>query len=333
MVPPAAAEAPERPAPLLLSDTGIETDLIFHQGVELPLFAAFVVADRDGGRELLERWHREHAAVAAAHGLGVSLDAVTWRASSDWGDLLGYDARQLDRVNHAMVRQLHDIRTDLAAGPQPASPVLVGAVVGPRGDGYQPTDRMSVEEAAAYHTPQLRSLLDAGVDRVSAMTIGYADEAAGIACAAADLDLPVVLGLTVETDGRLPDGTALGAAIAAVDRRTDRSAQGFMVNCAHPDHIAAALDAGLDTRLDTGPDAEPDDGAWTGRLVALRPNASRRSHAELDEAPDLDDGDAEELGAQVAALRRRLPSVTLVGGCCGTDLRHARAIAAAVTTG
>jgi S-methylmethionine-dependent homocysteine/selenocysteine methylase len=312
------------PSALLLTDSGVETDLIFHQGVDLPLFAAFVVADSDEGRERLDRWHREHAAAATAHGLGISLDAVTWRASSDWGDQLGYDAEQLDRVNHELVQQLHDLRTDLKSSGA-TTPVLVGGVVGPRGDGYRPAERMSVEEAAAYHTPQLRSLLDAGVDRVSAMTIPYADEAAGIASAAGRLGLPVILGLTVETDGRLPDGTALADAVATVDRRTDGSAAGFMVNCAHPEHIAAALDA-----------VQPEDtenSSWTQRVVALRPNASRRSHAELDEAPELDEGDPAELAAQLAELVHRLPAVTLVGGCCGTDVRHARAIAAAVTSG
>jgi S-methylmethionine-dependent homocysteine/selenocysteine methylase len=107
----------------------------------------------------------------------------------------------------------------------------------------------------------------------------------------------------------------LGDAISSVDARTDGQAAGFIVNCAHPDHIAPALEAA---------------GDWLSRLVGVRPNASRRSHAELDESPDLDDGDPVELAGQVVALRRTVPSIALVGGCCGTDVRHARAIAAAV---
>jgi S-methylmethionine-dependent homocysteine/selenocysteine methylase len=311
----ATATAQERPGPAMLSDTGVETDLIFHQGVDLPLFAAFVLADRPGGLDRLERWHRDHAAAAIAHGLGVSLDAVTWRASSDWGEQLGYDESGLDRVNHDLVQQLHEIRSDLDAG---GLPILVGGILGPRSDGYQPAFLMTADEAAAYHTPQVRSLVDSGVDRVSAMTLGYVDEAVGIADAARDLGVPVILGFTLETDGTLPDGSSLRAATAEVDERTDGSAAGFMVNCAHPEHIEPALG---------------DDRGWTDRLVGLRPNASRRSHAELDEAPDLDDGDPDELAGQVAALRDRFPSIGLVGGCCGTDVRHAWAIAAAVGTG
>ena len=300
---------------MLLTDTGIETDLIFHQDVDLPLFAAFVLADDPRGRELLERWHREHAATAVQHGLGVSLDTATWRASSDWGDQLGYDADALDRVNADLIGMLQEIRTDLDAGDRP---VLVGGTLGPRSDGYQPTLVMSAQEARSYHTPQLRTFVAAGADRTCVLTLGYVDEAVGIAHAATDLDLPMMIGFTVETDGRLPDGTQLADAIAEVDRRTDASTAGFIVNCAHPDHIAPAL-------------VRP--GPWIDRLIGLRPNASRRSHAELDEAPDLDDGDPAELGHQVAQLVRDHPAITLVGGCCGTDIRHARAIAAAVSPG
>jgi homocysteine S-methyltransferase len=280
--------------------------------VDLPLFAAFLLADDPDRRHLISRWHREHAAAATDHGLGVALDTATWRASSNWGDQLGYDAAALDRVNRDLVRLLQEIRAELDAGDQP---VVVGGTLGPRSDGYSPTLLMSADEAAAYHTPQIRSFVDAGADRVTALTLGYVDEAVGIARAATDLGLPTLLGFTLETDGRLPDGTRLGDAVESVDAQTEGRAAGFVVNCAHPDHIAPALDGA---------------GPWTTRLIGVRPNASRRSHAELDEAPDLDDGDPVELGTQVAALRRELPSIALVGGCCGTDVRHARAIAAAV---
>jgi homocysteine S-methyltransferase len=303
---------PELAGQLMLADTGIETDLIFNQGVDLPLFAAFVLADSEDGRNRLRLWHRGHADAALANGLGVSLDAATWRASSDWGHRLGYDAAALDRVNRVAIQLLHELRDALDAGDRP---VRVGGTVGPRSDGYHPTLVMSADEAADYHNAQLRSFVSAGADRACVLTLGYVDEAVGIARAAADLELPVFLGFTVETDGRLPDGTTLRRAVEQVDAQTEGSAVGYVVNCAHPDHIAPALG-------DAGP--------WLDRLVGVRPNASRRSHAELDEAPDLDDGDPAELGQQVAELRARQPTLNLVGGCCGTDLRHARSIAAAV---
>src|SRR5205085_9437587 len=130
-----------------LTDTGIETDLIFHQGIDLPLFAAFVLADQPSGRATLERWHRDHATAAVDHGLGASLDAATWRASSDWGAQLGYDTAALDRVNQDLVAMLHTIRAELG----PDCTARVGGTLGPRSDGYHPTLLMSAEEAADYH--------------------------------------------------------------------------------------------------------------------------------------------------------------------------------------
>jgi len=294
---PTTAAVPELDGEVLLTDSGVETDLIFNKGVDLPLFASFVLADDARGRDLLTSWHREHADAAIAQGLGVSLDSATWRASSDWGALLGYDAAALDRVNRELVAMLHDIRDGLDAG---ARPVRVGGTLGPRSDGYHPTLVMSAEEAEEYHAPQLRSFASAGAERATVLTLGYVDEAVGIAAAANDVGLPLLVGFTVETDGTLPDGTPLGAAIATVDARTGSSVAGFVVNCAHPDHVAPAVEDG---------------GAWVDRVVGFRPNASRRSHAELDEAPDLDAGDPVELGRQVAGLRRAHPSINLVGGC------------------
>jgi homocysteine S-methyltransferase len=304
---------PELSGELMLSDTGLETELIFHQGVDLPLFAAFVVSETPEGRDRIIQWTRDHADIAIQNGLGVALGSETWRASSDWGDQLGYDAARLDQVNQRSIEMLREIAGDLDAGDLP---VRLGGTLGPRSDGYQPTLMMTAEQAQAYHLPQLRSFATAGADRATAMTLGYVAEAAGIARASAQVDLPVMLGFTVETDGRLPDGTTLKDAVERTDEASDGSAAGYLINCAHPDHLASAF-------ADLGP--------WTTRLIGLRPNASRRSHAELDEAPDLDDGDPVELGRQVAELRAAIPSIALIGGCCGTDLRHAQAIAVAAT--
>ena len=122
--------------------------------------------------------------------------------------------------------------------------------------------------------------------------------------------LPIVVGFTVETNGRLPSGASIEDAIVAVDSATDGAAQGFMINCAHPTHFAHALP----------------DGDARERIHGLRANASTRSHAELDEAEELDSGDPADLAERYVALRRDLPALEVVGGCCGTDIRHVTAI-------
>jgi S-methylmethionine-dependent homocysteine/selenocysteine methylase len=288
-----------------VSDGGLETDLIHHYGFQLREFAAFPLVETTDGRQSLDRYWRSVADIARRADAGLLLEAPTWRANADWGARVGYDAAALDRVNRAAVELLTDIRRRECADL--AETAVVG-IVGPRGDGYIAGDRPEVSEAAAYHRPQLASFADAGADFAAAYTMTGPEEALGIATAANEVGLPIAISFTVETDGRLPDGTSLAAAIERVDATANVAY--FGINCAHPSHIAAALT----------------DDAWTGRIGAVLPNASTKMHAELDAMEELDEGDPDLLAAEVGELRCRLPSVAVVGGCCGTDARHVAAM-------
>jgi homocysteine S-methyltransferase len=289
-----------------LTDGGIETVLIFDEGIDLPCFAAFDLLRSPEGTEALRAYFDPYLAIAREHNLPFVLAAPTWRSSPDWGAQLGYDAEQLAAANRRAVALMHEIR---AANPD--LEITVDAVIGPRGDGYAAGTEMSPEEAETYHSVQIAALTEA--DTLSALTLTYSDEAIGIVRAARRAGLPVTISFTVETDGRLPSGESLREAI----ERTDREGpDGFMVNCAHPEHFAAVLD-----------------GEWAHRIRGIRANASRKSHAELDEAHTLDTGDPEELAARYAELRAKLPRLELLGGCCGTDHRHIAAIAEALASG
>ncbi len=286
----------------MITDSGIETDLIHNHGVDLVDFAAFPLLDDGPGRALLGSYYREHLAVADAAGVGIVLETPTWRASADWGERLGYGPDDLARVNADAVALVAGLRADSR------SPVLVSGCVGPRGDGYLADASMTAEQARAYHLPQVRALGSA--DLVSALTLCTAAEAVGFVRAAQDVGVRAVVSFTVEVDGRLPDGALLADAVRAVDEQTDGAPAWFMVNCAHPRHLVAALD----------------DGPWPGRVRGVRANASSRSHAELDASPTLDAGDPDELAVELATLRSRAPAIDVLGGCCGTDVRHVAAI-------
>jgi S-methylmethionine-dependent homocysteine/selenocysteine methylase len=291
-----------------LTDGGLETTLIFHRGLDLPCFAAFALLANDSGRDELRRYFAPYLALAREHGDGFVLDTATWRANPDWGARLGYGLDDLDAANRTAVALAEEIR---AAGEAKATPVVINGVIGPRGDGYDPGELMTADEAQRYHARQIATFADTAADMVTGLTLTNPEEAIGIARAARDHALPAVISFTVETDGRLPDGSPLGDAIERVDAETGGSVAYFMINCAHPTHFAGVLD---------------DDGAWRERIGGLRANASAKSHAELDEAEELDEGDPAALGAEHAALRRRLPAVAVLGGCCGTDHRHVEAI-------
>jgi S-methylmethionine-dependent homocysteine/selenocysteine methylase len=287
-----------------VSDGGLETDLIFNRGVDLPEFASFPLVEDERGRALLRDYYDGYAAVARRAGAGLTLESPTWRANPDWGARVGYDAAALARVNATAIAFLDERRRSYAD----LDDVRIIGAVGPRGDGYVAGQWSDADEAADYHRLQVESLADAGVDAVAAYTITTAEEGTGIARAARGAGVPVLVGFTVETDGRLPDGTPLRDAVATVD--AEEPPDGFVVNCAHPTHIEPALD----------------EGDWRHRIVQVNPNASTLSHAELDAAEELDAGDLGLLATSYDALRGRLPSLAVVGGCCGTDARHVAAL-------
>jgi homocysteine S-methyltransferase len=296
---------------LFITDGGLETTLVFHQGIDLPAFAAFTLLDEPDGRALLRAYYEPFVDLAVRHGAGLVVDTATWRANPDWGTQLGYSPERLAAANRRAVEVAEDVRT--AAGDRGVAAVVSGSI-GPRGDGYVPGALMSADEAEAYHRVQIATFAETSADMVCAFTLNYPEEAIGIVRAARKEDLPAVISFTVEVDGRLPEGTSLRAAIEAVDAATDAGAAYFMVNCAHPTHLAPALE---------------EEGPWRERIVALRANASRMSHAELDASEELDDGDPVELAEQYRELRDRLPALNVVGGCCGTDHRHVAQICAA----
>jgi len=298
------ATLPQVSGRTFITDGGMETDLKFHGGLELPHFASFVLLEDEPGRDALRNYFRPYIAIARERDVGIVLDTPTWRANPDWGAKLGYSADELESVNRRGVTLLEEVRAE--AGDEPT--LLISGCIGPRGDGYRADALMTAEEAERYHAPQIETFAETSADLVTALTMTYAHEAAGIARAAVTHGMPVVISFTIETDGRLPSGQSLGDAIEQVELATDRAPAYFMVNCAHPTHMAPAF---------------ADGGSWLDRVRGLRANASAKSHAELDE------WNPSELADQYRDLAATLRNVTVVGGCCGTDQRHIAAIAAA----
>ena len=304
------ATLPQLDGRLWLADGGLETTLVFVHGLDLPDFAAFpLLADEDGRREL-RRYYEPYLQGAVARGAGFVLDTPTWRASRDWGKRLGWDADPLSELNAESVAFVRGLASEYGVE------AVVNGVIGPRGDGYVVGTAMSGTEAADFHSFQAEAFARGGADMITAVTVTYAGEAIGITRAAAEVGLPVAISFTVETDGRLPSGQDLGEAIEEVDHATDGYPSYFMVNCAHPTHFAEVLASGEE---------------WQSRIRGIRANASRASHAELDEAEVLDRGNPHELASNYASLAAVMPQLAVVGGCCGTDHEHIETIARALT--
>ena len=294
---------------MFITDGGLETDLIYHHGLDLPCFAAFTLLADEHGVAAIREYYGRYLEIARRHKVGMLLDTVTWRANPDWGERLGYSPDELDAANRRAVLLAREIRDE-----HPDVPVLISGCIGPRRDAYSADELMSPPQAKRYHAVQISTLADAGVDFITALTLTDVGEAVGVVRAANQSRVPVVISFTVETDGRLPSGQELREAIEDVDASSYQVPAYYMVNCAHPTHFADALE---------------DEGPWLERIRGVRANASKKSHEELDESDELDEGDPADLAAEYRSLLHRLPNLTVLGGCCGTDHRHVAAVCAA----
>lgn len=285
-----------------IADAGLETVMIFLEGFDLPHFASFTLLDSAAGRAALTRYFDHFVRLAHDGSTGFVLDTATWRANMGWAAAMGLDAAAIRSANCKAVAFALSYRDRVETD---TLPILINGVVGPAGDGYRIDTAMTANDAEVLHGFQIEALAEAGVDLISAVTMTYPAQAIGVARASNRHGLPHILSFTLETDGRLPNGQTLAAAIAEVDAATGGSPLFYMVNCAHPTHFQNVLD-----------------GAWATRIGGIRANASRISHAELDVMTELDDGDPQEFGALYRDLGDLLANLKLIGGCCGSDHRH-----------
>ncbi len=295
-------------SPCYLTDGGLETSLIFQQGIDLPFFSALTLLERGSGEHELKSYYQPYLDIALRYQLGFILESPTWRGSSKWGRLLGLSQEKLKSLNQQAIQLLRQIKNQYQ---DRRTAILISGCIGPQGDGYKLEETLSVAEAMDYHIEQMSWLRDAGAEVISAFTLTHVEEAIGIVLAAKSLTIPVVIGFTLETNGHLPSGQRLQDAIFEVDKQSANYAEHFMINCAHPSHFLSQLF---------------DSGRWKERVCAVRANASTKSHAELDQADELDEGCPNKLGVEYAELKTYLPKLKVIGGCCGTDARHIESI-------
>jgi len=302
---------PQLSGSIFLADAGVETDLMFNHGIEIREFAAHTLLPDPKGRAALTKYFEGFLNLANEQGTGFILDTVTWKAHRHWAEKLSASEPELKVANEECVQFINELRARFSKNAQP---IVLNGVIGPRGDAYRPEQVIAIDAAEDYFSQQLGWLAATEVDMVTALTFNQAGEAAGLARAARKVGLPVVVSFTVETNGRLPNGQSIAEAITEVDTATESYPSYYMINCAHPDHFDGVLH----------------DVHWARRIRGIRANASRRSHAELDAAPELDAGNPLELGRQYRSLATRMPWLNVFGGCCGSDLRHVTEIAHAL---
>lgn len=282
---------------------GMETWLQYVDGFELQHFCFFDLLNNSKAVTALRDYHRKIIEAVIPHGFGILAEGLHYRASRDWGELLGYSREGLVEINFRGVEFYKELADEYESGD---NPMPIGGVIGPRGDAYEIGKTPDAAEAEEYHSEQIQTLTDAGVDMITAATLSFVDEAIGIARAAKSAQIPIVLSFFTNSDGNLESGPTVREAIEAVDAATDSAPAYYMINCSHPLEFEPALE-----------EAE-----WTRRLGGFMPNAVASEKLSLCTLGHLEDGDPEELGHQMGSLARRFPHMTVWGGCCGTDSRH-----------
>jgi S-methylmethionine-dependent homocysteine/selenocysteine methylase len=288
----------------MASGYGNETWLQYVDGFELRHFCAFELLDDPRGRVCMTDYHRKIVEAAVANGFGVINEGIHYRASRDWGALIGYSRDGLEEINIRGIEFYRDFAREYGS---PETPMIVGGCIGPRGDAYETGRLPDAAEAEDYHSEQIATFMKAGADMVTAATFSGVEEAIGLTRAASAAGMPVAVSFFARTKGgRLEGGETLEEAIAAVDAATDNVPLYYMVNCSHP----AEFEPGLTP------------GDWTQRLGGFMPNAVAMETLTLCSLGHLEDGDPKELGGQMADLAKRYPHVNVWGGCCGTDGRH-----------
>ncbi|MGF9566636.1 homocysteine S-methyltransferase family protein [Neorhizobium sp. BT27B] len=302
---------PQLEGRLMATGGGFETWLQYVDGFTLRHFCGFELLEDRRGAACLEQYQRKLVEAAVSQGFGVINEGLHYRASRDWGTLIGYSPQALEEINirgiefyRAIAREYHSAET----------PMIVGGAIGPRGDAYQTGAMIDAASAEDYHSEQILTLKRAGADMITAMTFSSVEEAIGISRAAVSAGLPIVISFFVKRGGLLSNGETLQQAIEMVDAATDAAPAYYMINCTHPTEFEPALTVGT----------------WAKRLGGFMPNAVAMETLELCKLGHLEDGDPEELGHQMGALAERYPHINVWGGCCGTDARHIGRIAHSV---
>ena len=297
-----------------LTEGGTETEIMYKFGHELPHFAMYPLLDIPTAVQDLEQMFRSYLDTVAQSGFSALMGGLDYRASPDWGQLLGYSKDGLAEMQHRSIEFLRDVAKPY--DKQIASILFVG-IVGPKGDAYSLNRTITPEEAEDYHSVQLETLKAANVDFVCTATFNNVPEAVGLSRAAARIGLPLCISFTLDRSHRLKSGPTLKEAIQSVDAEAgDDKPSCFGINCSHPLEFEPALVPGN----------------WIERVRNIRPNAAMMEKLSLCKLGNLEEGDPVELGLQMGALAKRYPHIDMWGGCCGTGETHLNEIATNVAT-
>jgi homocysteine S-methyltransferase len=292
-------------APIILTEGSVIERLRRDSAISLdPWIENSGLVYTEAGRASLSKIYRQYLEIGRKARLPMMLFTPTWRANAERVRKAGIAGRRVNADATEFLRALVADYEDYAEN------VLVGGLIGCRGDAYRAIDALTRAEAREFHGSQLEELAAAGVTFLCAATLPARSEAEGIATAMAETGLPYALSFVVTGEATLLDGTPFAAVISSIDSMAAPPPAFYMVNCVHPSvfrKCAArmAMESPVQSR----------------RVVGLQANTSPRAPGELDGSSVLLTEDPDRLAEAMVRLHNDF-GLRILGGCCGTDDRH-----------
>ena len=297
--------------PCILGEGAVIERLRRDGGLELDPYlvnSAFIYDDAK--RAALEAIYLQYLDIGREFGLPLLLSTPTWRASRERIEAAGLSGVDVNGDNAKFLRSLQNRYGGYA------EKVAVCGLMSCRYDAYRPGEALTIAEAQRFHSWQAERLAEAGVDFLLAATLPAFSEASGLAFALAATGKPYAISFVVRPEGTLLDGTPLKHAIAAIDAAATPPPFAYLINCTHASFARSALMHKTHSSA-----------LVRQRVIGLFANTAALSPEELNDSSGLVEEDPEVFGASVSALHREL-GLKILGGCCGTDDRHIKSLAA-----
>jgi homocysteine S-methyltransferase len=292
--------------PLILAEAAITERLRRMREITLhpTLFNSPLIYDEQG-RETMRNLYLQYVSVARNANLPLLLAAPTWRmdrtrvAAGNVPASINTDAVSFMQEIRSSAMQINDI-----------NPIMVGGLIGPKNDCYQPSEALGADEAKSFHAHQIDELTLTNIDYILAQTMPSIHESLGMAMALATSEIPYIISFCIDRTGQVLDGTSLKEAISFIDGQVRRLPLGYMVNCAYPTFLC--------------PETQPVE--VYSRLIGYQANASSMDASDLEGADVTHEDSVEDWGDQMIQMNRQY-GVSILGGCCGTTDRHLKYIA------
>lgn len=291
---------------IFMINGGLETTLIYKYNLELPFFSCIDLFKNVNTKKIIYQYYLEYLKVAQKYNSFIIIDTPTWRFNKDWASKLGYNEIELLNRNKEAVVLISKLKNDY-------NNIIISGKIGPKYEGYFISEKMSIEESKNYHSTQIKTFSELNIDIITASAMNYVEEAIGISYSAKDKSIPLVISFTLNNDSKLPSGMALEDAINYIDYITNEYPIYYMINCVHPKYFIELLRINKDKK-------------WINRIRGIRPNASSKSHEELEKLNKLDSGNIDELANYCKEIKNICPNINIFGGCCGTNINHVESI-------